>query len=187
MGLKRHFGTELAELLAGRIAAVSPAFPVQPFLDDVRASNLAELELLARTDLLAALLHRHLPGDYPAALETLVAIFGPENPNETGMFNYGYWLWPVASFIATYGLDHYEPSIAAIEALTRRHTGEFAIRPYITARPDETCEVMLAWAGSDNVHVRRLASEGLRPRLPWAASSRCSSRRRRPCSACSKG
>lgn len=167
-GHKQYFGHELAERLAAEIAKVQPAFPADEFLADVRASDISRLELLGRVDLLAAALRRHLPGDYLEALATLTGIYGPENPNETGMFTFGYWLWPVASFIARYGLDHYDASIAAIQGLTRRHTGEYAIRPYIESRPERTSAVMLEWAASDNVHVRRLASEGLRPRLPWA-------------------
>ncbi len=58
--------------------------------------------------------------------------------------------------------------MAAIEELTKRHTGEHAIRPYIVSRPERTCRIMLGWAESANVHVKRLASEGLRPRLPWS-------------------
>lgn len=167
-GYKRFFGPELAELLADKIGAVHPSFPAQAFVHDAEASDLAERELLGRVDLLAAILRRDLPAAYPDALDVLVRSYGPENPDETGMFTFGYWLWPFGSFIATYGLHDYEASIAAIEELTKRHTGEYAIRPYIAARPEDTCRVMRSWADSSSVHVRRLASEGLRPRLPWA-------------------
>lgn len=133
-GYKRYFGYELAERLSVKIAAIHPRFPAAVFLADIRRSNITELELLARVNLLAAALRRHLPEHYPEALETLEGIYGQENPNETGMFTFGYWLWPVASFIAAYGLEHYE----------------------------------LGWAESTNVHVKRLGSEDLRPRLPWS-------------------
>lgn len=167
-GYKAYFGLELAERLARDIQTVTPEFPREDFLADVASSELLSLELLGRVDLLAALLRRYLPEEYPDALTILESIYGPENPNETGMFTFGYWLWPVASFIAHYGLDHYDRSISSIRELTKRHTGEHAIRPYIRTRPTETTAIMLGWAASDNVHVRRLASEGLRPRLPWS-------------------
>lgn len=167
-GYKRFFGADLAELLAAKIREVDPSFASSAFLNEVARSDLHERELLARTELLATALRDHLPASYPEALATLTAIFGPENPEETGMFTFGYWLWPVATFIARYGLDDYELSIAAIEEITKRHTGEHAIRPYINSQPSQTASVMLGWAGSANVHVRRLASEGLRPRLPWS-------------------
>lgn len=167
-GYKRFFGLGLAELLVDKIAAVEPSFSARAFMEDAKDSDISGRELLARVDLLAALLRRHLPSPYPDALAVLLRIYGPENPNETGMFTFGYWLWPIGSFIATYGLEHYDASVAAIEELTRRHTGEYAIRPYIASRPEQTCQIMQTWARSPNVHVRRLASEGLRPRLPWS-------------------
>ena len=171
-GLKRYFGYDLAVILGAKISAVDPGFDQEAFLWDVKTSDLGELELMARVDLLARKLNTHLPGSYTNALAVLVDIYGPENPNETGMFTFGYWLWPIARFIELYGLDDFETSIRAIEELTKRHTGEHAVRPYIEARPDEMARVMLEWASSENVHVRRLASEGLRPRLPWARKLR---------------
>lgn len=167
-GLKRFFGVELAELLAGKIAAVDPTFSQRDFLHDVHTSDIGELELLARVDLLATYLRDHLNPSYLDALSVLSAIYGPENPNETGMFTFGYWLWPVATFIGEYGLEHHVESIEAIGELTKRHTGEFAIRPYLAAHPDYTLSVMRRWASATSFHLRRLASEGLRPRLPWA-------------------
>jgi 3-methyladenine DNA glycosylase AlkC len=95
-------------------------------------------------------------------------ILGPENENETGMFTHFYWLMPVGKFIEKYGLDHFTLSIAAIEEVTKRNTGEYAIRPYARKYPDKTLQVCMRWAKSKNFHLRRLASEGLRPKLPWA-------------------
>jgi 3-methyladenine DNA glycosylase AlkC len=66
-------------------------------------------------------------------------------------------------------LEHYDTSINAIEELTKRNTGEYAIRPFIKKYPTQTLKQMKLWAKSDNFHLRRLASEGLRPKLPWAA------------------
>lgn len=69
--------------------------------------------------------------------------------------------------VEEYGLEHPQESLAAIEQITRRYTGEFAIRPYLMRWPKETMEQVEQWAGSDSHNVRRLASEGIRPRLPW--------------------
>ncbi len=85
-GYKRYFGYELAERLSVKIAAIHPRFPAEVFLADIRRSNITELELLARVNLLAGALRRHLPEHYPEALETLEGIYGQENPDETGMF-----------------------------------------------------------------------------------------------------
>jgi 3-methyladenine DNA glycosylase AlkC len=98
----------------------------------------------------------------------LLAILAPENDEETGMFKQGYWLMPVAKFVEKYGLDHYRVSIDAIREITKRHTGEYCIRPFLEKHTHKTLTVMHRWSLDANVHVRRLASEGVRPRLPWA-------------------
>lgn len=95
-------------------------------------------------------------------------ILGPENEEETGMFTNYYWIMPIAKYVEKYGLDNFEPSIKAIEEITKRNTGEYTIRPFIEKYPDKTLKVMLKWSTDSNKHVRRLSSEGLRPRLPWA-------------------
>ena len=121
-----------------------------------------------RVVVIAEALHGHLPDSFEDAWAILFRILGPENPNETGMFKYWYWLSPVAKFVELYGLDYPEIALGAIEEITKRSTGEYAIRPYIRMHTDLTLVVMKKWAKSDNFHLRRLASEGLRPKLPWA-------------------
>ena len=75
---------------------------------------------------------------------------------------------PVGKFVEKYGLDHFLLSMKAIEEITKRNTGEYAIRPYARQYPAKTLAVCTKWAKSKNFHLRRLASEGLRPKLPWA-------------------
>ena len=98
----------------------------------------------------------------------MLKILGPENENETGMFKEYYWLMPVALFVEKYGLDDFDTSINAISEITKRNTGEYAIRPFIRKYPKETLKIMKKWSKDKNVHLRRLASEGCRPRLPWS-------------------
>lgn len=76
---------------------------------------------------------------------------------------------PVGKFVEKYGLDYYRDSILTIEEITKRNTGEYAIRPFIRKYPKQTLKQMKKWSKSKNFHLRRLASEGLRPKLPWAA------------------
>jgi 3-methyladenine DNA glycosylase AlkC len=167
-GLKAQFGANLARLLADRIGAVSPEFPRDRYLERIEHSDLAQRELLARIALHAEMLRDSLPEAYPAALNILMATLEPPFEGEAGMYATGYWVWPIATFVQQYGLDDLERSLGSIEEITRRHTCEFAIRPFIERYPDVVPARMLAWASSDNLHVRRLASEGIRPRLPWA-------------------
>jgi 3-methyladenine DNA glycosylase AlkC len=165
---KYYFGTELAQNLAERIQAVAHDFPAQAFVEQV-AARVDDLELKGRVALIAAALREHLPADYPAALEILCAILGPELPGEEGMFNHGYHLMPVAQFVESYGLEHFELSMGALYEITRRFSSEFAIRPFLVHEQQRTLAVLQQWVSDENAHVRRLVSEGTRTRLPWAA------------------
>jgi 3-methyladenine DNA glycosylase AlkC len=162
-----YFGLKLAKLLAEKILNVYPAFPAKQFLKFVKASY-EPLMLTGRVRLIADALYKYLPAHYPDAVDMLKQIMGPVNPKETGMFTDYYWLMPVGKYIEIYGLDHLAESLDAIEELTQRNTGEYAIRPYITRYSKETIKRMSSWAKSESFHLRRLASEGLRPKLPWA-------------------
>ncbi|NJP05351.1 MAG: DNA alkylation repair protein [Chloroflexaceae bacterium] len=163
-----YFGVQLAQQLGQRIQTVYPQFLGDVFVQRVAAS-VEPLELKDRVALIAAALRETLPAEYLAALDILCAILGPENPQETGMFDFGYQLMPIAYFVEVYGLEHVDASLQAIHAITRRFTGEFAIRPFLVQHPERTMEVLQTWVHDDNTHVRRLVSEGTRPRLPWAA------------------
>ncbi|HYF01806.1 MAG TPA: DNA alkylation repair protein, partial [Patescibacteria group bacterium] len=71
-------------------------------------------------------------------------------------------------YVEVFGIDDFKSSIALLEHITPLASAEFAVRPFLKTYSDEMMTQMLKWAGSDNYHVRRLASEGTRPRLPWA-------------------
>ena len=76
----------------------------------------------------------------------------------------------IASCCEKYGVENekdYDISINAIYEITKRNTGEYAIRPFLVKYPQKTLTIMKQWSKDKNVHVRRLASEGVRPRLPW--------------------
>ena len=165
--VKNYFDGKLATLLATKIIEAYPAFDSEAFVATVE-QQVEPLELKARVAVISAALRDHLPTDYGAAVDVLLAILGPENPGETGMFTEGYWLMPVAHFVEVYGLEEFERSIAAIYEITKRHTGEYAVRPYLVRYPERMLAVMGQWATDPSFHVRRLASEGVRPRLPWA-------------------
>lgn len=162
-----YFDAELARLLSEKIEKIYKPFDSNSFIRSVDAKY-KQMALKERVELMADQLHQHLPGDYNGSMDILLQILGPENKKETGMFTEFYWLMPVAKFVEKYGLNHYEISIKAIEEITKRNTEEYAIRPYIRKYPSQTIKIMHDWALSDNFHLRRLASEGLRPKLPWA-------------------
>jgi 3-methyladenine DNA glycosylase AlkC len=161
------FGGNLAEILSGRILQVYPEFDSKSFISGVvvRVNNKTYTH---RIGIIAEQLKLFLPSDYETSIKILISILGDENPNETGMFTNYYWILPIGKFVSNYGLNHFETSIQAIEEITKRNTGEYAVRPFIQQYPEETLIIMHKWAQSPNFHLRRLASEGLRPKLPWA-------------------
>ncbi len=165
--LKDYFGVNLASRLADEIIHVYPEFPAKEFVKMV-CKSYTPLELKDRVKLIAASLAIHLPGEYPKAIQILTQTFGEPNPKETGMFTHYHWLMPVGQFIEDNGLSHPELSLKAIYELTQRNTGEYAIRQFIMKYPELCIEYMTRWSVDKSFHVRRLSSEGLRPKLPWA-------------------
>lgn len=165
--LKYYFDRELAHHLADLIQSKYPRFTRASFVDAV-SIEVENNELKARVEVIANILRQHLPSDYEEALAILLKILGPENETEEGMFTKGYFLMPVASFVEKYGLDHFDLSLHAMYEITKRHTSEYAIRPYLIANSDRCMDYFQFWVKDPNSHVRRLVSEGTRPRLPWA-------------------
>lgn len=167
MPLKDYFGKELALRLADLIKPVYPDFPSDRFVHAVERQA-KPLELKGRVRLIADELHRAIPLDYPDQIAVLMHVLGPENEAERGMFSEGYFLMPIADFVERYGLGHFRISMDALYEITKRHTSEYAIRPYLRHYPDACMEMLNIWSRDANLHVRRLVSEGTRPRLPWA-------------------
>ena len=158
--MKNQFDRALAELLARRFAEVQPDFDADRFTDVVTAA-FPELELKARIDAIADELRRALPDDYPTALARVLAVAEKEGIE-------GFTAWPLCSFVERHGLDDPAASLDAMEHLTRRFSCEFALRPFLVAHLETTLGAVRGWTTSPHEAVRRLASEGTRPRLPWA-------------------
>ncbi|SFJ84393.1 DNA alkylation repair protein [Methylophaga sulfidovorans] len=164
--LKNKLNISAVNELGSLIHSVWPDFAVTEFIETVLL-KLDELELKARADYLARSLHVYLPDDYVDAIAILLQ--AAEYLREEQFSGWAHYLaWPLIDYVALYGLEHRNISFAALEKLTPLFTGEFAIRFFLKAYFDETYQQMLVWAEHDDEHVRRLASEGIRPRLPWA-------------------
>ncbi len=165
--LKNQFGTDIPRAIAAMISAVYPQFAGDAFIAAV-LNGYDSLELMPRGWKIAAALHQHLPSSYEAAIEILMASLGPklEHTQESGMAPFLYL--PHVFFVASYGLGHFQVSMQAQYELTQRFTAEFSIRPFLEHYPDATLACLATWANDPSHHVRRLVSEGTRPRLPWA-------------------
>lgn len=167
ISITQVFGEDLAILLSKKIILFYKNFDINGFVLETK-KHVEGKSYTQRIEIIADLLKKYLPPKYTEALSILVKILGPENKNETGMFTHFYWIMPIGKFVEKYGITDFSVSIKALEEITKRNTGEYAIRPYARMYPDKTLDVCTKWAKSKNFHLRRLASEGLRPRLPWA-------------------
>lgn len=129
------------------------------------------LNLMQRAIKIADAMQVHLPNDYAKAIKLLLASLEPFSEN--GDANATPFLYlPHTLFVARHGLDHFDLSMQAQYVLTQRFTAEFSIRPFIERHQRQTLALLKEWARDDNPHIRRLVSEGTRPRLPWASRLR---------------
>lgn len=167
VSLKYYFDKELAERLATLISLNYTLFPNEIFVENV-SKRVENKELKARVLIIAEELHAALPKEYDKSLIILLSILGPINKTEKGMFTNGYFLMPIARYVESYGTNHVSLSLEALREITQRHTSEYAIRPFIVNNTNECLDYFDIWIKDSSPHVRRLVSEGTRPRLPWA-------------------
>lgn len=167
---KDYYNAETAQLIGNKIAELDSKFETDLFVSLIR-KGIAGKEFLARQDVFVRAFEECLGKDYQSNIAVFTKILGPELETDTGMFTHGYWLWPIGRYVERNGDAHYKCSIDFIYELTKRFTGEFAIRPILAKHPKRTIATMTKWSTDKCVHVRRLASEGIRINLPWAKRS----------------
>lgn len=163
--LKNIFSRRLIEPFAAEVSAVREKFPAEAFLSDVFDARWETLELKQRVRHISHILRRHLPDAYPEALDVVVRTTRRylERYGEKLTFEYTF----LPDFVEAHGVDHPDHSIPALETLTRWSSAEFAVRPFLQHYPERMYAQMLAWSRHESPMVRRLSSEGIRPRLPW--------------------
>ena len=157
--LKNSYNPRYLEGVAQAILGVVSSFPSDEFIDAVLANGWDDRELKDRMYHITRCLDRFLGPDYLSAIEVLKDVASDFGGFE-GMF--------IPAFVELFGLDDWDISLPALAEFTKHSSSEFAVRPFIQQDPDRMMEKMLEWASDENLHVRRLASEGCRPRLPWA-------------------
>ena len=165
--LKNFFGVQTVERIADMTSAVSPSFPRTDFIADA-TRGLTALELVPRAQHIAAALYKHLPEDFESAARILSASLGPPLAGTEGNGMAPFLYLPHVLYVAQHGLDHLETALHLQYELTKRFSAEYSIRAYLDRYPEATPARLRIWASDPDVHVRRLVSEGTRPRLPWA-------------------
>jgi 3-methyladenine DNA glycosylase AlkC len=170
---KNLINPALVRAAAQHLARTVPGFDAARFTA-LATAGLDALELKARAMQIADALEVTLPGDFAQAAAAIEAALAPPAPHErlaelrvsdAGLA--GWILWPVGEFVARRGLPHPERALATLAELTQRFSAEYAIRPFIVAHPKLAFATLARWVAHPNPHVRRLVSEGSRPRLPW--------------------
>lgn len=194
---KNRIDTQSIGRLAAVLQRAEPNFAAGVFVR--RASRgLGPLELKGRISHVAAALAATLPQDFAVAAAVVERMLDALDESADGSAegsvdeshdrnvdananrnareraderaDFGAWeLWPVTEWIARAGLADPERALALLGRLTRRASAEFAVRPFIDAHPDVALCLLRKWVRSKDEHLRRLASEGTRPRLPWAS------------------
>jgi 3-methyladenine DNA glycosylase AlkC len=141
--------------------------------------GLDALELKARAAHIAAALEHTLPKRFDDAARVMEAALAPSlapdddtlpRSSDAGLASWA--VWPLTVVVMHQGMAHPERALQALHAMTQRFTAEWAVRPFILAHPELAFATLQRWTQDPSVHVRRLASEGSRPRLPWGAQLR---------------
>ena len=161
---KNMFRPETVRELAGWLTRGGP-FDSDGFIE-VGLQGLETLELKARVQHLAVALVAFLPKDFPDAAAHIAASLPPPLSTDDTLTS-GFLVWPLCRFAENQGLEDPETALPLLRELTRRFTAEFAIRPFLLRDPDGVIARLAVWATDPDMHVRRLVSEGTRPRLPW--------------------
>ncbi|WP_419903757.1 DNA alkylation repair protein [Kiloniella sp.] len=170
---KEVFNLSTISDLAGHLEVRLCGFDKEGFIG-LATKNIQTLELKQRSEQITTSLYQYLPKDFCCAAEVLLGSLRPEenisisDQATTDKGVAGWLVMPMCDYVAKYGQDHFHLSMELLKEMTKRSSSEFAIRNFLISAPKETLAEVLLWAEDENYHVRRLASEGSRPRLPWA-------------------
>jgi 3-methyladenine DNA glycosylase AlkC len=157
--LKEIFDANRFHHVARQIATVYPRFDAPRFLE-LALQDLADLTLMQRLRRMTQSLHATLPADYPKAVALLRKL--------VPRINSGFVTLALPDYVGQYGRQDFDTSMDALKFFTSFGSAEFAVREFLKRDPVRTLAVMQAWSRDADEHVRRLASEGSRPRLPWS-------------------
>lgn len=157
--LKEIFNPERLKHIATEMTAVYPDFNAKAFLK-MANEGLAQLSIMQRMARVSECLHAVLPLSYEESLKVLRAL--------APRLNSGFVSISLPHYVATYGGHAFELSMDALKYFTTFGSAEFAIRYFLRSDFERSLAVMHIWSQDENEHVRRLASEGCRPRLPWS-------------------
>jgi 3-methyladenine DNA glycosylase AlkC len=161
-----YLGPAGIELLGLELQRAHRAFPRRAFCR-IANTGISHLGLFARATHIARALDSVLELPFRRVAKIVVAAAGPvrESSGYGPMENFR--LLALTRFVSLAGGAHFRDSMWALRELTKRFTSEFDVRPFLVQAQKDTLEIVCEWAHDQSLHVRRLASEGTRSRLPW--------------------
>ncbi|MDA1354554.1 MAG: DNA alkylation repair protein [bacterium] len=172
--LKRVLGAEAIGCLAHNLKMAWSGFDSVAF-EQAALNGLEDLEFMARGHHIAAAMRDYLPEKYADAIGVILASLTPPHTDTDGLGLAVMFYHPHGCFVANYGVDAvynggddpFDVSMLAQYELTKRFTAEFSIRQFLIHDQARTLQRLTEWLNDPDPHVRRLCSEGTRPRLPW--------------------
>jgi 3-methyladenine DNA glycosylase AlkC len=182
---KTRIRPEIVRASAAHLKRVWPAFKLEAFVREASA-GLDAMEFKARAMHVADALEKHLPDDFTQAAQVIEAALGPpvpfdsdgeplglasDSPQSAGID--GWIIWSFGEFVARRGQEDVPRALACLRELTQRFSAEFSIRPFLAKHTKMTLAILAKWLRDPSAHVRRLASEGSRTRLPWGMKLQC--------------
>lgn len=169
MKIKDYYNKEYAEMIAEKISQKYLSLDKDSFVSEI-VSDIEGKEYKQRMISIVSVFDRHLP-EYPKTIRVFEELLGPKLKSFADMYSDGMWLAPIGTYVEIHCAEYpeyFDLSVHFIEELTKRYTGEFAMRPLIQAFPRESIKVLKVWSKSQDPYVRRLSSECMRIHLPWA-------------------
>lgn len=171
---KNFFNKSIIKSMGDHFSRASSEFDRAGFIK-AAAKNLEALELKERSAQITEALKTFMPNDFEKAGAIMLASLAPEddavnfNGSEANVKGLASWaIMPMVDYVGLYGLKHFDLSMTLFKELTKRSSSEFGIRFFLLKEPKRTLSVLKKWTHDPNCDVRRLVSEGSRPRLPWA-------------------
>ena len=152
--------------LSDALLEVLPSFNKQKFLQQIFTDDFSRKELKARMRHTSETLHAFMPADFKRMVEIIYKLIQNLKKKNIGEDGLTYMFLP--DYIEVYGIDNFDDSIKSIEFITQFVSCEFAVRPFLLRYGSKMMAQMQLWSKHENYKVRRLSSEGSRPRLPWA-------------------
>lgn len=158
--LKLRFTVQLIQAIGEVFQREYANFSPAQFEAEVIDEDWNARELKDRMRHITCCLHQQLPKEFEEAVPIL--------NKAASQFKNDFIFIFFPDYVEQYGIKQPDLALPALKWMTRFSSSEFAIRPFLIQYQNQTLDQLIDWTNDENHHVRRLASEGCRPRLPWA-------------------